>query len=80
MLPGIREGAHRGSPSQQVAGGRALGQSSGASPLHLPLLSPLATLRRLWDSWLWVFQGKQDFGLSSSYVTYFPQEVTQHWG
>lgn len=80
MLPGIREGAHLGSPSQQVAGGGALGQSSGASPLHLPLLSPLATLRRLWDSWLWVFQGKQDFGLSSSYVTYLPREVTQHWG
>lgn len=71
-----------GSSSQQVAGagGRALGQSRGTSPLHPPLLSPLAALMKLWDSWLSVLQGNQDFGLSSSYVTYLPQEVTQHWG
>lgn len=35
---------------------------------------------KLWDSWLSVLQGNQDFGLSSSYVTYLPQEVTRHWG
>ena len=63
---------------------RLLGQPGdwAAAPAHLrlPLLSPPATPRRLQDGWLWVLQGHQDFGFSSSYVTHLPQEMTRNWG
>lgn len=59
---------------------RLLGGSLGTGQKHPPLLSSPATPRRLQDGWLWVLQGRQDFGFSSSYITHLPQEMTRNWG
>ncbi|KAJ8795719.1 hypothetical protein J1605_002481 [Eschrichtius robustus] len=54
---------------------------AGLGPQHSwPQGTLPATPRRLQDGWLWVLQGHQDFGFSSSYVTHLPQEMTRNWG